>query len=76
MNHCNQCLHWDEEEIDSEGLAPCLGMSPKPGRARVWVTGDFTCSLFRTRQSLPKCATLPPVSDGTSVSDVPVHRRT
>lgn len=76
MSFCNQCLHWDDDRIDESGLAPCLGMSPKPYQAKVWVTGDFTCPLFKPRQAVATCATVANVSDASLLPDVPVRSGT
>ena len=70
MNHCVDCLYWDEEKLEEDGLAPCLkllendsplsaenhccGCSMEHGNYTAWVPGDFGCVLFSAKLAKPR----------------------
>jgi hypothetical protein len=58
MNHCNQCIHWDEDSMDQEGRARCevpLNI-PEQNNAKVfiYVRGDYSCGHFKAKQVTSK----------------------
>ena len=62
MNHCVDCLHWDEDQADEQGYAECqcverevLSYTPVLGevkRLRLLVCGDDTCSMFTPKRTV------------------------
>ena len=66
MNHCVDCLHWDEDKADEQGYALCQhpvssyivrqeSVSAAPFRKlRVLVSGDDSCEQFTAKLATPR----------------------
>ena len=62
MNHCVDCLHWDEDQADEQGYADCqnqknscLVLKGESSRfVPLRVSGDDTCRMFTPKQAVSK----------------------